>query len=152
MKQKSMFHLNIGGATMLLIGTVFAITIFAVLSLRAALHEYHMAEQSRDSVLNYYEMDTKAEIIYASVIKKVKAAKDVSEAMEDYAKQNGMEYDDLSDQLIYQVDGKNACIQVRLFYDEIKNKVSIYSWKLLSHPMNYKTEDEEMWNGIVITE
>ncbi len=60
MKHKNEFHMNIGGASIILLLIVFALTIFAALSVRASYHELKLAEETRRSVETYYEADAKA--------------------------------------------------------------------------------------------
>lgn len=60
MKKKE-HHLNIGGASILLLLVVFAMTVFAVLSMGASLQELKLAEKTRDSVKNYYIADSASE-------------------------------------------------------------------------------------------
>lgn len=53
--------MNIGGASIILLLIVFALTIFAVLSVRASYHELKLAEETRRSVEAYYTVDSLAE-------------------------------------------------------------------------------------------
>lgn len=63
MKHKNEFHMNIGGASIILLLIVFALTIFAALSVRASYHELKLAEETRRSVETYYKADATAESV-----------------------------------------------------------------------------------------
>ncbi|MBO7401861.1 MAG: hypothetical protein J6U10_02600 [Lachnospiraceae bacterium] len=60
MKQNNDYHMNVGGASMILLLVVFALTIFAALSVRASYHEMKLSEKTRNAVQEYYLMDKKA--------------------------------------------------------------------------------------------
>ncbi|MBQ9120145.1 MAG: hypothetical protein IJY09_08870 [Lachnospiraceae bacterium] len=64
----SKYHLNIGAASMLLLMLVLAMTVFAVLSVRASYRELEMAKKNTESVEAYYAADTAAECMYAKVL------------------------------------------------------------------------------------
>lgn len=68
MKHKNEFHMNIGGASIILLLIVFALTIFAALSVRASYHELKLAEETRRSVEAYYKADSMAEEIKDGII------------------------------------------------------------------------------------
>jgi hypothetical protein len=52
--------MNISGSLVILLFAVIAVTIFAVLSVRAAWHEYKLAQKADESIKAYYTADTKA--------------------------------------------------------------------------------------------
>lgn len=60
MKQNNDYHMNVGGASMILLLVVFALTIFAALSVRASFHEMKLSEKTKNAVSEYYLMDKKA--------------------------------------------------------------------------------------------
>lgn len=57
----------IGSASVILVLVVFALTVFAVLSIRTSYHEYKMSEKTRDAVTEYYTADSKAEKLLAKL-------------------------------------------------------------------------------------
>ncbi len=65
--KESKYHMNVGAASILLLIVVLAMTVFAVLSIRASYHEVTMAERNAESVEDYYAADTAAECIYAEI-------------------------------------------------------------------------------------
>ena len=64
------YHMNIGGASIILLIAVFGLTVFAVLSIRASYKERQMAQKNREAVEAYYEADARAEEIFAQVANK----------------------------------------------------------------------------------
>lgn len=62
-KQKISFKLNIGGPSIILLLTVLGLTVFAILSIRAAYSGLKLARTSRESIANYYLCDAEAERI-----------------------------------------------------------------------------------------
>ncbi|MDO5518960.1 MAG: hypothetical protein Q4G58_00570 [bacterium] len=67
MKKKREFKLNVGGSSIILIIVVFALAIFAVLSIKASNSDLVLAKKTRDSVQAYYKADTEAENILMQV-------------------------------------------------------------------------------------
>lgn len=59
-KKKIPFKLNIGGPSIILLLTVLGLTVFAILSIRAAYSGLKLARTSRDSADLYYEVEQKA--------------------------------------------------------------------------------------------
>lgn len=66
-KQKIPFKLNIGGPSIILLLTVLGLSVFAILSIRAAYSGLKLARTSRDSVEAYYKVDSIAEETIQSV-------------------------------------------------------------------------------------
>ena len=60
MKKSDDYHMNVGGASMILLLVVFALTVFAALSVRASFHEMKLAEKTKDAVQEYYAIDKAA--------------------------------------------------------------------------------------------
>lgn len=59
--KKKEYHLNIGGASIILLLVVFALTVFAVLSIKASYHELKLSEKTREAISDYYKADGIAE-------------------------------------------------------------------------------------------
>lgn len=57
-------HMNTGGISLVMLLIVFALTVFAVLSMRASYQELQMAEKNKNFVEGYYEADTRMEELY----------------------------------------------------------------------------------------
>ena len=57
----------VGGSSLLVIFAVLCLTVFALLSLSTVQADRRLAEASAEAVKNYYEADTKAEIMLASL-------------------------------------------------------------------------------------
>lgn len=60
MKEKKELKINIGGASVILILLVLALSIFAVLSIRASNNEWRLAKKTAEAVKKYYDADREA--------------------------------------------------------------------------------------------
>ena len=160
MKQKDSFHMNVGGASMLLMLAIFALTVFAVLSLRASYHELKMAEKTKDSVEAYYKADSKAESIYSNIQDFI-----VSEPLDLSINRDRMvealktecqvSFDEKGGLLTYTVPiDYNKFLEVKLMLtNKTANKVKVYSWKMVTDTSDdYDTGRNEFWNGNIWSE
>lgn len=66
MKEEKGYRFNIGGASILLILVVLALSIFALLSVRASYHERKLAQKTSEAASGYYAADGTAEELYAA--------------------------------------------------------------------------------------
>lgn len=67
MSKKKTGNINVGGASVILILLVLALSVFALLALRSSYNERKLARKAADSVRDYYEMDGRAEDLYARI-------------------------------------------------------------------------------------
>lgn len=154
---------NIGGASVVLIFIVCAMSVSAVLSLRASYHEYKLASKSREAVKNYYIADGKAEEIYAQIHELtqnyIRGDIDIK-ADEFYQRLNGIpnvtmvsKSDDI---LNYQVEIDESSVlkvELRLNIQATENtrgKIDVESWKLVHVAQGiYEDAVYELWDGII---
>lgn len=155
--KKHSYHLNIGGASILLLLVVFAMTIFAVLSMRASYYELKMSEKTRDSVENYYSADAKTEEALMYVSKVMSEANKQSEALpfeyfiSEIKDNTALQFDELAGVLtcIVPVD-YNKSIETKLnIPNDFSKNYDILSYKLIVSPQEYESGADEIWDGII---
>lgn len=151
------YHLNVGSASVLLLVVVFALTVFAVLSIRASYNELQMAEKNRDAVQIYYEADAKAEAIFGQIsrsYREIVTAKGNVENSDISAIVSSLELD--ADTVIGEYDESilyytttvdyNRKIEAAVGFDGAEAK--ILKWKLASQDYgSYEGEFVEIWDG-----
>jgi S-adenosylhomocysteine hydrolase len=155
MKQKNSYHMNIGGASILLVLAIFALTVFAILSLRASYHEVKMSEKTRASVQAYYEADCKAEEYYMQITEALanKEALDNQQLVQKLSGISNLQIDDTTNILTYLVSTDyNMALQVQLQLSKNSRKIEkVLSWRIISIEQgDYSSPSmEEVWNGIL---
>ena len=150
MKQNNDYHMNVGGASMILLMVVFAMTVFAALSVRASLHEKRLSEKTRAAVEDYYRMDSEAEEKkiaitndYFSYLANGGKAADYS--IDGYNVENGL--------ISYTVSGDLGSNKLYVTLKLTDSGVSVKKWALDEHEEgDYGEGGEEIWNGIIIIE
>lgn len=156
--KKRGYQMNIGGASILLVLLVFALTVFAILSMKASYQELMRSENTRDSVERYYEADVKSEEALLSVGKIMsEAMKQTDMAEIDYLKEyikndKTLEFDENSRVLtcLVFVD-YNKKIEMKLkIADNFSDGYEILSHKLLvTDQGTYEDEEIEIWDGVI---
>lgn len=156
--KKQDFQMNIGGASILLVLLVFALTVFAILSMRASYHELKMSEKTRDSVEQYYEVDAKSEEALLSIqevmydaMKQTKVA-EIEYLKKEIAKDECFTFDENSHVLtcLIAVD-YNKMIETKLkIADNFSDGYEILSHKLLVNESdNYDNDEIDIWDGVI---
>lgn len=84
-EKTTVFRMNIGGASIILILVVISMCIFAILSVRASYNELKLARNSRDYVEEYYRADAKAERFVAGISKMLSEGSDFYSAASETA-------------------------------------------------------------------
>ncbi|MDD5936961.1 MAG: hypothetical protein PUC65_15595 [Clostridiales bacterium] len=156
MKQKNSYHMNIGGASILLILAIFALTVFAVLSLRASYHEVKMSEKTRDTIEEYYAADAKAEEILMQIsetLKQQEGAIDFSSLSEKLSGIDSLEIDEITHILTYTVSmNYNSTLEIKLKLPiNAREGVKVHSWRMLSTEQGDYDDSgvEDIWDGIL---
>lgn len=70
-------RVSVGGASIILIMLVLALSSFALLAIRSSMNERRLATKTAKSIKEYYEMDGEATVIYAELDKTAKSAGDL---------------------------------------------------------------------------
>lgn len=60
-------RMNTGGALVILVILVVAMSVFAVLALKSSINEKNLVLKSEESIKKYYELDKRAEYIRADI-------------------------------------------------------------------------------------
>ncbi|MDE7211252.1 MAG: hypothetical protein K2O03_07385 [Lachnospiraceae bacterium] len=147
---QSRYHMNIGGASILLLITVFALTVFAVLSIRASYSERQMAERGRDAVERYYEADTKAEEVYAKLLDAFLAAgagRTAASVLEAAQLPAEVMADAKENQIIYSI-GVDYNRTLRIVLELSGEKCQVREWRLISTASGSYEEEMEIWDGV----
>lgn len=156
--KKRGYQMNIGGASILLLLLVFALTVFAILSMRASYQELKMSEKTRDAVERYYQADVKSEETLMSVREIMRSAmeqslmSEIEYLKEEIAKDKNLKFDENSHVLtcLVSVD-YNKSIETRLKIPKEFSK----DYEILSHKMivdeqeDYENEGIDIWDGII---
>lgn len=155
MRRNNSYHMNIGGASILLVLAIFALTVFAILSLRASYHEMKMAEKNRDAVQAYYEADSIAEEYYMEITQTLAMEESLEnqQLLEKLRCIDNIYIDDNTQILTYSVgvnDHMDLQVQLKL-PDSNKGLVKIHSWKMITSLQDdySNTDAEEVWDGII---
>ncbi len=161
MKKNKEYHMNIGGASIILLLVVFSLSIFAVLSIRSSYHELKLAQKTQEAVEAYYNADTRAEVIYnniQNVISDLQAQGVQKPAMDVIASQpeisDDVYYDVFSDYLTYSVSldynkDINVCLSVDYSQNDVSN-LKIISWRVINLSDDvFDSNEVDLWDGIV---
>ena len=155
--KKQDYQINIGGASILLVLLVFALTVFAILSMRASYHELKMSENTRDSIEQYYDVDAKSEEALFSIQEVMYHAMNQTTVTEieyfknEIAKDASFSFDEISHVLtcIIPVD-YNKTIETRIqLADNFRDGYEILSHKMLVKENDYVNDEIDIWDGII---
>lgn len=150
--ENSKYHMNIGGASVILLIAVFALTVFAVLSIRASYNEKQMAERGRDAVESYYTADTKAEETYAGIVNAWKTAageERTAAAVLGAAKiPEGVTAQAQEDCITCYI-GIDYNRTLRLVFWLGEEECKIKEWRLVSDSYGSYEEQIDIWDGVV---
>jgi len=158
MKARGNYRFNIGGASIILILIVFALTVFAILSIKASYHELKLAQKTKEAVEEYYIADSTAE----DLIKEVNTILDANKNKSTYTTELEW-FDELkaieglkdlwfhNNILSYEVYiGEYGVLQVQLELNDrtdYKNGIEVLSWKMVAHEQSNYGESLNLWEG-----
>ena len=134
---------------MILLLIVFALTVFAALSVRASYHEMKLAEKTKESVQAYYQADSRAVERYEEI------RKAFSTHVENGGDVNDFSFDGLSikgSSASYTVEsdtGRKLVVKLGL---SDNGDVKVNGWSLTEeeHGDYENGSGEELWNGDII--
>lgn len=135
-KKKSMSFTTVGGSSILTIFAVLCFIVFALLSLSTAKADSGLSDKSVEAVSLYYQADTQAEEILASIRsgELPSGVTDEGQGVYSYACPIG--------------DSQQLQVKVRLTGGDYR----ILQWKKV-YTGEWKTDDSiEVWSGTEITE
>ena len=78
MKNDIKNRMNTGGALVILVILVVAMSLFAVLAIKSSLNEKKLSTKTKEGIENYYKLDAEAERIYARIDEIVAKSNNIS--------------------------------------------------------------------------
>lgn len=119
-------RVSVGGASIILIMLVLALSGFALLAIRSSINERRLATKTSKSIKEYYEMDAEATELYSEIYEAVKSDS-LSSLSEKYPEKLQIEYfEDNSFLAKYSVTRGERSIHVEVSGD--KEDASIVRW------------------------
>lgn len=148
--KKSKYYMNAGSASIILLIAVIAMSVFAVLSIRASYHELEFAKRNTEAVQDYYRADAKAEKA-VNTVKKIwtDLPEDQREAKELYGCLTDSEAK-------WSVEGKYLVCNFEVDYSKIleikllpgPGECSVVSRRLICEENGlFLGEELEVWDG-----
>ncbi len=77
-------RMNTGGALVILVILVVAMSLFAVLAIRSSLNEKKLSLKTKEGIENYYMLDAEAERIYARIDEIVAKSSNISSELTEF--------------------------------------------------------------------
>lgn len=93
MKNDIKNRMNTGGALVILVILVVAMSLFAVLAIQSSLNEKRLSTKTKEGIENYYKLDAEAERIYAGIDEIVSTSNNVSSDLTEFRTKNEMKKD-----------------------------------------------------------
>ncbi len=158
MKNKQELKINIGGSSIILIIVVFALAVFAVLSMKASNSDLGLAKKTRAAMNQYYKGDTVAEEYLAELDKILQTAKNtdtIKSALEKFSWEPTLEsQSDMLGTISYEIVlNEYATLQVALTYDLKQTEGSFYdviTWKVNQESLGeYDFNNFQFWDGTI---
>ena len=94
MKNDIKNRMNTGGALVILVILVVAMSLFAVLAIQSSLNEKRLSTKTKEGIENYYKLDAEAERIYAGIDEIVSTSNNLSSDLTEFRTKNEMKKDD----------------------------------------------------------
>lgn len=153
-------QMNIGSASIMLLLMVFALTIFALLAVKASYQELKRSEKVRDSVEEYYAADAKSEenllLAVETINEAIEKGKEESQEVliyfaEQINQQEGYFFDKNSQILTFVTPfDYNKQIETKLFIEEDFTDYWMISHKVLVLGQeDYDQDVLDLWDGII---
>lgn len=176
MKENKGLVINVGTSSVVLILLVFALSVFALLSIRASNSELQLAKRTGESVQEYYEADRIAEyaLCYIKQIVGNSKIEDLAKNLQNVNTSGQKELDNLqnvelvlNDNVVFTGNKKDklGTIEYSVFVGEKKHlevslglygdrSFSIETWRMVKEAEEFEElgQDVQLWDGIVTTE
>lgn len=176
MKENKGLIINVGTSSVVLILLVFALSVFALLSIRASNSELQLAKRTGESVQEYYEADRTAEYVLCYIQQIVGNSKieDLAKNLQNINVSGQKELDNLqnielvlNDNVFFTGDKKDklGTIEYSIFVGEKKHlevSLGLYgdrsflveTWCMVkeSEDIEELEQDVQLWDGSVTTE
>lgn len=133
-------RVSVGGASIILIMLVLALSSFALLAIRSSMNERRLASKTARSIKEYYEMDAEATEIYADICEAVKTDK-LDALYEKYPEKLQIEYfEEGAFVAKYSVERGERAIHVEVSGDKEGAAVTRWSTKTASEDGLYEIQ------------
>lgn len=135
-------RMNIGGASIILIMLVTALSIFALLAIRSSMNERRLANKAAESIKEYYMLDGKAEEIYAKVDGIIREENPDYGKLSEIPEISDVEYgvEGTPTAVKYSVQNGDKMLYVTLEVNEAETKVRKWNTKTDSSGMEYELQ------------
>lgn len=147
-------RMNTGGALVILVILVVAMSLFAVLAIQSSLNERKLSLKTKESIERYYRMDAEAEKLYARIDEIVKISSNpkasLAELQEKEAagedgelsvKIDDIQFDGVFPTLIkYSIEKDGKSLNVDVGVNGYETYIKRWSTKTKSDNLNYELE------------
>lgn len=154
MKNNIKNRMNTGGALVILVILVVAMSLFALLAIRSSLNEKRLSLKTKESIENFYKMDAEATRIYARLDEIIAKSSDVGAELTEYkeikekeqkggmsAKINDIQYNgDIPVLIKYSVEHNGKTLNVRIGVNGRETTIEKWSTKAETDNLNYEME------------
>lgn len=155
MKNDIKNRMNTGGALVILVILVVAMSLFAVLAIQSSLNEKRLATKTKEGIENYYKLDAEAERIYAGIDEIVSTSNNVSSDLTEFRTKNEMKKDgssikveisdikyegDMPTLVRYSVINGDKSLNVEIGINGKETSVDRWSTKTKSDNLEYELE------------
>ncbi len=157
MEKRNEFKINVGGSSIILIIVVFALAIFAVLSIKASNSDLLLAKKTRTAIKEYYAADSQAEEVLAKIDQVLLEAKKVPKLLEEKleslpSKPLLKTSSERTGTISYEITmNDNATLHVELSYDLGEASACLYNvttWKVNQATVgDYDFNNFQFWDG-----
>ena len=158
MEKKLEFRINVGGSSIILIIVVFALAVFAVLSIKASNSDLVLAKKTRTAVSEYYQADSTAETYLAEIdqlLQSEKTSETLKKALKTLSFQPVLESESASEgNISYNVKiNDTATLEVVLTYKLDSINAPFYDvtvWKVNQEDVgDYDFDNFQFWDGTI---
>ena len=149
MKNDIKNRMNTGGALVILVILVVAMSLFAVLAIQSSLNEKRLSTKTKEGIENYYKLDAEAERIYAGIDEIVSTSNNVSSDLTEFRTKNEMKKDggsnikyegDRPTLVKYSVINGDKSLNVEIGINGKETSVDRWSTKTKSDNLEYELE------------
>lgn len=134
-------RISVGGASIILIMLVLALSSFALLAIRSSMNEKRLASKTAKSIQEYYQMDAEAEEIYAKIDGIVKNKGNLEEELSKIPEVTGTENGDMGVSLVtYSVKRGERSLYIEVAVNEDSTEIIRWSTKTASEDGLYEIQ------------
>ncbi len=141
MKNAIRDRMSTGGALVILVILVVAMSMFAVLAVKSSLNEENLAKKTRESIEKFYKMDTEAVRIYAKIDGIIASGADISGELSGIPEITDIQYEgDLPVLIKYSVENSGRTLNVNVGVGEGETFIERWSTKTEADNLEYELQ------------